>query len=415
MRNNLIDNKKISKFAISVVDDLQKNNFQAYLVGGCVRDALSGIKPKDFDIATNATPEQVRKIFKASRIIGKRFRLVHVFNRSELLEVATFRSGDNDKNDPDNLITDSSGKIIRDNIWGTLEQDCKRRDFTVNALYYCPISKKIEDYNNGLKHIHKKIIVSIGDPQRRFEEDPVRSLRAIRFSNKLNFKIDNPIKDAIYDKGHLLSNISNARMFDEFCKIFLNGMGEKNFIKLCSFNLNKYLIISRPEKNDFSNDVILQALKNTDDRVKNQQSITPGFLMAALLWPTLLEKCSRDGEINIRKFFRSMDGVLRNQQKLTAVPRKFSSYIKDIWVLQLKLHSRIGSQPYKTLRHPRFRAAYDFLLVRERAANDKNGLGKWWTDFQKNDDSLRGSIIAQMKEKNDEESSKKFGFYNELR
>jgi poly(A) polymerase len=411
----LIDNKKISKFAISVVDDLQKNNFQAYLVGGCVRDALSGIKPKDFDIATNATPEQVRKIFKASRIIGKRFRLVHVFNRSELLEVATFRSGDNDKNDPDNLITDSSGKIIRDNIWGTLEQDCKRRDFTVNALYYCPISKKIEDYNNGLKHIHKKIIVSIGDPQRRFEEDPVRSLRAIRFSNKLNFKIDNLIKDAIYDKGHLLSNISNARMFDEFCKIFLNGMGEKNFIKLCSFNLNKYLIISRPEKNDFSNDVILQALKNTDDRVKNQQSITPGFLMAALLWPTLLEKCSRDGEINIRKFFRSMDGVLRNQQKLTAVPRKFSSYIKDIWVLQLKLHSRIGSQPYKTLRHPRFRAAYDFLLVRERAANDKNGLGKWWTDFQKNDDSLRGSIIAQMKEKNDEESSKKFGFYNELR
>ena len=411
----MIDNKKISKFAISVVDDLQKNNFQAYLVGGCVRDALSGIEPKDFDIATNATPEQVRKIFKASRIIGKRFRLVHVFNRSELLEVATFRSGDNDKNDPDNLFTDSSGKIIRDNIWGTLEQDCKRRDFTVNALYYCPISKKIEDYNNGLKHIHKKIIVSIGDPQRRFEEDPVRSLRAIRFSNKLNFKIDNPIKDAIYDKGHLLSNISNARMFDEFCKIFLNGMGEKNFIKLCSFNLNKYLIISRPEKNDFSNDVILQALKNTDDRVKNQQSITPGFLMAALLWPTLLEKCSRDGEINIRKFFRSMDGVLRNQQKLTAVPRKFSSYIKDIWVLQLKLHSRIGSQPYKTLRHPRFRAAYDFLLVRERAANDKNGLGKWWTDFQKNDDSLRGSIIAQMKEKNDEESSKKFGFYNELR
>ncbi|MFL2704122.1 MAG: polynucleotide adenylyltransferase PcnB [Gammaproteobacteria bacterium] len=411
----MIDNKKISKFAISVVDDLQKNNFQAYLVGGCVRDALSGIEPKDFDIATNATPEQVRKIFKASRIIGKRFRLVHVFNRSELLEVATFRSGDNDKNDPDNLITDSSGKIIRDNIWGTLEQDCKRRDFTVNALYYCPISKKIEDYNNGLRHIHKKIIVSIGDPQRRFEEDPVRSLRAIRFSNKLNFKIDNPIKDAIYDKGHLLSNISNARMFDEFCKIFLNGMGEKNFIKLCSFNLNKYLIISRPEKNDFSNDVILQALKNTDDRVKNQQSITPGFLMAALLWPTLLEKCSKDGEINIRKFFRSMDGVLRNQQKLTAVPRKFSSYIKDIWVLQLKLHSRIGSQPYKTLRHPRFRAAYDFLLVRERAANDKNGLGKWWTDFQKNDDSLRGSIIAQMKEKNDEESSKKFGFYNELR
>ena len=188
----MIDNKKISKFAISVVNDLQKNNFQAYLVGGCVRDALTGIEPKDFDIATNATPEQVRKVFKASRIIGKRFKLVHVFNRSELLEVATFRAGNNQSQQDSNLITDSSGKIIRDNVWGTLQEDCHRRDFTVNALYYCPITKKIEDHNDGLKHINKKIIVSIGDPQRRFEEDPVRSLRAIRFSNKLNFKIDNP-------------------------------------------------------------------------------------------------------------------------------------------------------------------------------------------------------------------------------
>ena len=190
----MIDNKKISKFAISVVNDLQKNNFQAYLVGGCVRDALTGIEPKDFDIATNATPEQVRKVFKASRIIGKRFKLVHVFNRSELLEVATFRAGNNQSKQDSNLITDSSGKIIRDNVWGTLQEDCHRRDFTVNALYYCPISKEIEDHNDGLKHINKKIIVSIGDPLRRFEEDPVRSLRAIRFSNKLNFKIDNLVK-----------------------------------------------------------------------------------------------------------------------------------------------------------------------------------------------------------------------------
>ena len=185
----MIDNKKISKFAISVIQDLQNHNFQAYLVGGCVRDALSGIEPKDFDIATSATPEQVRKIFKASRIIGKRFKLVHVFNRSELLEVATFRSGNNQTNDDANLIKDEAGKILRDNVWGTLDQDCYRRDFTVNALYYCPISKTIEDKSDGLKHIHKKVIVSIGDPQRRFEEDPVRSLRAIRFSNKLGFKL----------------------------------------------------------------------------------------------------------------------------------------------------------------------------------------------------------------------------------
>jgi poly(A) polymerase len=411
----LIDNTKISKFAISVITELQKNNFQAYLVGGCVRDALSGIEPKDFDIATDATPEEVRKIFKASRIIGRRFKLVHVFNRSELLEVATFRSGNNETDNESNLIKDESGKILRDNVWGTLEQDCYRRDFTINALYYCPIAKKIEDRNNGLGHIHKKIIVSIGDPQLRFEEDPVRSLRAIRFSNKLGFKIDNQVKNAIYDKGHLLSNISNARLFDEFCKIFLGGMGEKNFNKLCSFNLNKYLVLSNPNKNEFSHNVMLQALRNTDDRIKNDQSVTPGFLLAALLWPTLISRCTKNNEINIRKFFRSMDGVLREQQKLTAVPRKFNSYIKDIWVLQLKLHSRIKSQPYKTIRHPRFRAAYDFLLVREKASSDKNGLGKWWTDFQKNDDSLRGSLIARMNEKNDTDSSKIFGFYNELR
>jgi len=411
----LIDNNKISKFAISVIQDLQNHNFQAYLVGGCVRDALAGIEPKDFDIATNATPEEVRKIFKASRIIGKRFKLVHVFNRSELLEVATFRSGNNQTNDDSNLIKDEAGKILRDNVWGTLAQDCYRRDFTINALYYCPISKKIEDKSDGLKHIHKKVIVSIGDPQRRFEEDPVRSLRAIRFSNKLGFKIDNNVKEAIYDKGHLLSSISNARLFDEFCKIFLSGMGEKNFIKLCSFNLNKYLILTDPNKNDFSNAIMIRALRNTDDRIRNNQSVTPGFLIAALLWPVLISKCSKDGEINIRKFFRSMDGVLSEQQKLTAVPRKFNSYIKDIWVLQLKLHSRIKSQPYKTIRHPRFRAAYDFLLVRESASKDKNGLGRWWTDFQKNDDSLRGSLISRMNEKSDEESSKVFGFYNELR
>ena len=411
----MIDNTKISKFAISVIKTLQNNNFEAYLVGGCVRDALSGIEPKDFDIATNATPDEVRKIFKASRIIGKRFKLVHVFDRSELLEVATFRSDIKPNEDESDLIKDNTGKIIRDNVWGTLEQDCFRRDFTINALYYCPITKKIEDRNNGLRHIQKKIIVSIGDPQVRFKEDPVRSLRAIRFSNKLGFKIDNQVKDAIYDKGYLLAGISNARLFDEFCKIFLNGMGKKNFTKLHSFNLIKYLVTTNPDSDDFSKNMMLSALKNTDERVKNNQSVTPGFLLAALLWPILLARCTKNNEINIRTFFRSMDGVLREQQRLTAIPRKFNSYIKDIWVLQLKLHSRIKSQPYKTIRHPRFRAAYDFLLVRERASNDQKGLGKWWTDFQKNDDALRGSLIARMNEKSDTESSKIFGFYNELR
>ena len=375
---------------------------------------MCGINPKDFDIATDATPEQIRKIFRASRIIGKRFKLVHVFNRSELIEVATFRSGNNGFNDG-NLVTDQSGKIIRDNVWGTLEEDTYRRDFTINALYYCPITGKIEDHNKGLKHIHNKEIVSIGDPDLRFEEDPVRSLRAIRFCTKLNFKINNNIKEAIYKKGHLLSSVSNARLFDEFCKIFLNGMAEKNFNKLVSFGLNKYLVSTNLNGCEFSNQLIIEALRNTDNRIKNNQSVTPGFLIAALLWPQLIKKSLKGNEINLKKFFRSMDSILRNQQKITAIPRKFHTYIKDIWVLQLKLHSRIGRQPYKTLKHPRFRAAYDFLLVREKAAAKTKDLGFWWTEFQKNNEDLKKKLINDLKKNNLEESSKIFGFSKELR
>ena len=410
----MINHKKISKFAISIIKELNKNDYQGYLVGGCVRDLLCGLEPKDFDIATDATPDQIRKIFKASRIIGKRFKLVHVFNRTELIEVATFRSGE-DQNNNGNLIKDQSGKIIRDNIWGSLEQDSHRRDFTVNSIYYSPLSKKFVGHKDGLSDIHKKNIVSIGDPRKRFSEDPVRCLRAIRFSNKLDFKIDGKIKDAIYEKGHLLSSISNARLFDEFCKIFLNGMAEKNFKKLTSFGLNKYLVSTNPEKNEFTSRVIIEALRNTDKRLINSQSVTPGFLVAALLWPELLEKSLTKGEINLRKFFRSMDQVLKRQQTITAIPRKFHSYIKDIWVLQLKLHSRIGKQPYKTLKHPRFRAAYDFMLIREKASNEIKGLGKWWTDFQRNDDNLKKSLINNLKEKNIQESFKTFGFSKELR
>ena len=277
------------------------------------------------------------------------------------------------------------------------------------------LPKKIEDHNDGMRHIHEKVIVSIGDPQKRFSEDPVRSLRAIRFSNKLKFKIDSDIKKAIYDKGHLLSNISNARLFDEFCKIFLSGMAEKNFNKLTSFGLNKYLITTEPGSDEFTSNLITEALRNTDRRLKNNQSVTPGFLVAALLWPQLIEASLQKGEINLRKFFRSMDRILRGQQKITAIPRKFHAYIKDIWVLQLKLHSRIGKQPYKTIKHPRFRAAYDFLLIREQANGKDTYLGDWWTDFQKNDENIKKSLINNLNEKNKEESFKKFGFSEELR
>ncbi len=411
----ILKESKFSPLAIEVVTKLKQSGFQGYLVGGCVRDSLVGIKAKDFDVSTDATPEEVRKIFRSSRIIGKRFRLVHVFSRNELIEVSTFRANTSRKDNDSGVIKDSEGKILRDNVWGTLEEDCIRRDFSINALYFDPIENHLCDFHNGLKHIQKKILVSIGNPLIRFEEDPVRSLRAIRFSSKLNFKISNDVKDAIYKKGHLLRNISNARMFDEFCKIFLTKKALNNFNKLDTFGVLKYLInTDNYVENSFGLRFQHAALINTDNRLKESKSVTPGFLIAALLWPRLIDASKEKGSLNLRKFFRSMDRIIREQQVLTAVPRKFHGYIKDIWSLQLKLETRLGHQPYKILNHPRFRAAYDFLLLREEAAKDSQGMGNWWTQFQKVNRPGKIELLKSLRESRSGPIEKKFGFLEEL-
>ena len=411
----ILKESKFSPLAIEVVTKLKQSGFQGYLVGGCVRDSLVGIKAKDFDVSTDATQEEVRKIFRSSRIIGKRFRLVHVFSRNELIEVSTFRANTSRKDNDSGVIKDSEGKILRDNVWGTLEEDCIRRDFSINALYFDPIENHLCDFHNGLKHIQKKILVSIGNPLIRFEEDPVRSLRAIRFSSKLNFKISNDVKDAIYKKGHLLRNISNARMFDEFCKIFLTKKALNNFNKLDTFGVLKYLInTDNYVENSFGLRFQHAALVNTDNRLKESKSVTPGFLIAALLWPRLIDASKEKGSLNLRKFFRSMDRIIREQQVLTAVPRKFHGYIKDIWSLQLKLETRLGHQPYKILNHPRFRAAYDFLLLREEAAKDSQGMGNWWTQFQKVNRPGKIELLKSLRESRSGPIEKKFGFLEEL-
>ena len=411
----ILKEDKFSPFAIEIVKKLKQSGFQGYLVGGCVRDSLVGIKAKDFDVSTDATPEEVRKLFRSSRIIGKRFRLVHVFRRNELIEVSTFRSNASKQSNISEVVKDSEGKILRDNVWGTLEEDCVRRDFSINALYFDPIESDLRDFHNGLNHIQKKILVSIGDPLVRFEEDPVRSLRAIRFSSKLNFKISNDVKEAIYQKGYLLGNTSNARMFDEFCKIFLTKNALNNFNKLDSFGILKYLVNSNGYAEDtFGLRFQHAALINTDNRLKASKSITPGFLIAALLWPKLVDASKEKGILNLRKFFRSMDRIIREQQTLTAVPRKFHGYIKDIWSLQLKLETRLGHQPYKILNHPRFRAAYDFLLLREEAANDTQGIGEWWTQFQRINRPGKIELLKSLRESRNGPVEKKFGFLEEL-
>ena len=410
----LIDNN-FSPLSIEIIKSLKKANHQAYLVGGCVRDSLVGMKAKDFDVSTNATPEEIRKIFRSSRIIGKRFRLVHVFSRNELIEVSTFRANTSNLKSTSEIVKDTDGKILRDNVWGNLEEDCVRRDFSINALYFDPTENILRDFHNGIEHIQKKILVSIGDPLIRFEEDPVRSLRAIRFSSKLNFKISHEIKEAIHEKGYLLANISNARLFDEFCKIFLSKEAFNNFNKLKSFGILRYLI-NTDEYKEKSFGLRLQhaALINTDNRIKSAQSITPGFLIAALLWPKLVDATKKDGVLNLSKFFRTMDLVIREQQELTAIPRKFHGYIKDIWSLQLKLETRLGHQPYKILNHPRFRAAYDFLLLREEAANDKQDIGAWWTEFQKVNRPRKIEMLQILRDSRIGPVEKKFGFLEEL-
>lgn len=411
----ILKQNKFSPLALEIIKKLKKSGFQAYLVGGCVRDSLVGIKAKDFDVSTDATPEEVKKIFRSSRIIGKRFRLVHVFSSNELIEVSTFRADTSKTKHSSGIIKDSEGKILRDNVWGTLEEDCIRRDFSINALYFDPVENHLCDFHDGLKHIQKKILVSIGDPLVRFEEDPVRSLRAIRFSSKLKFKISNDIKEAIYQKGNLLENISNARMFDEFCKIFLTKEAQNNFNKLNTFGVLKYLINTENHpKNSFDSRFQQAALVNTDNRLKASKSVTPGFLIAALLWPRLIKAAKEKGSLNLRKFFRNMDRIIREQQELTAVPRKFHSYIKDIWSLQLKLETRLGHQPYKILNHPRFRAAYDFLLLREEASNDDQGMGDWWTKFQKINRPAKIEMLKILRDSRSGPVEKKFGFLEEL-
>jgi poly(A) polymerase len=411
----ILADSKFSPLSFEVVKSLKKSGYQAYLVGGCVRDLLVGIKAKDFDVSTNATPEQVRKIFRASRIIGKRFRLVHVFSRNELIEVSTFRADASKTQNNDGLVKDTDGKILRDNVWGSLEEDCVRRDFSINALYFDPVENVLHDFHNGIQHIQKKTIVSIGDPMLRFEEDPVRSLRAIRFSSKLGFKISGDIKEAIYKKAPLLGNISNARLFDEFCKIFLSQNASDNFEKLQSFGALKYLINTKKYPVDsFGLRFQHAALVNTDNRLKSDQSVTPGFLLAALMWPKLIDETNEEGTLNLKKFFRSMDRIIREQQELTAIPRKFHGYIKDIWSLQLKLETRLGHQPYKILNHPRFRAAYDFLLLREEAAKDGQGIGSWWTDFQKVNRPRKIEMLQILRDSRKGPVEKKFGFLEEL-
>jgi poly(A) polymerase len=382
-----ISEQKISNHALQVIRRLQEAGFDAHIVGGGVRDLLLGLRPKDFDVATSATPEQVRQVFRHSRIIGRRFRIVHVLFGREVIEVTTFRGHHSNAASGKEAIAHDSGLLLRDNVYGSIEEDAIRRDFTVNALYY-GTDHCIRDFCNGLHDIEKRRIHIIGDPDTRYREDPVRMLRAVRLAAKLDFSIEKNTAAPIPQLAPLLRDISNARLFDEMSKLLMAGYAVKTFELLVQYRLFHVLFPGparhfQPE--NYTDRLIRQALANTDARISSGLRITPAFLYAALLWPVLQQEQQRELHEGLhphQALQKIAPKIIGEQTRLIGIPRRFTLPMQEIWELQWQLTRRQGGRADKLLEHPRFRAAYDFLLLREQVGEELQGLGQWWTQYQ---------------------------------
>ena len=397
-KSKRINHELISDAALDTVKMLKKNNYDAFIVGGAIRDILMGFKPKDFDIATNATPEQVRTIFKKSRIIGRRFRLVHVIYGREIIEVSTFRAR------PLKKIQMSNG-VLKDNEYGTINEDAERRDFTINALYYDIENKNIIDFYGGLRDIQNNQLRLIGEPKLRYKEDPIRILRAIRFSSKLKMEIHNKTLNEIRNSIGLLKSVPYSRLFDEVMKFFLTGHSQESMVLFKKYNLSSTYFPSLENNNKIFNDFLLQALINTDLRVKNGKSINPGFLLAVFLWDDVNELCKK-----YKKKFphpslalnKAIDEVLQKQARIFPVQKRFSITMSEIWRLQIRFNSSSSKKIYRLLNHPRFRASYDFLLLRCEALEISRSEGLWWTKFIESSKKTQDLLIANKKNWNNE-------------
>ncbi len=391
---------------------LKDANYEGYLVGGCVRDLLLGHHPKDFDVATNATPEQVKALFRNSRIIGRRFQIVHVRFGREIIEVTTFRGphdGENTQHVSD------EGMLLRDNVYGTLEQDAWRRDFTINALYYTVKDFSLVDYTHGMDDLRSKTIRMIGDPEVRFKEDPVRMLRAIRFAGKLNFKIQHDdevsIKKALDENIHLLEAVSSARLFDEVLKLFMSGYAKAVYELLLKEDIYRRLFpFEQAVDTEFYVEFVKQGLVNTDIRIQQEKPVTPAFLFAVLLWPeveVLSKKLESQDMPVIQAINIAGQEVIEKVNARITIPKRFRYMMRDIWALQVRLPNRAGRRAYKLLEQKRFRAGYDFLLLRSqvlnKAVNESDitcstatalaELAEWWTQFQAEPEAGRKSML----------------------
>ena len=407
-----VSRQLLSPSALKVLYRLNKGGFDAYLVGGGVRDILLGLKPKDFDIATNATPDEIKGLFRNCRLIGRRFRLAHIVFGREIIEVATFRGHHDSASEQEQKCKKTSkqsehGMLLRDNIYGTIEEDAERRDFTINALYYSAKDFKVYDFANGVKDVEDKVIRLIGDPETRYREDPVRMLRAIRFATKLDMQISAETKAPIKELSTLMANIPAARMFEEFLKLFISGKAVANYEQLRHYNLFVYFFPAVDQELNNENQLlkrfIMLAMENTDKRINNDQRVTPAFLFAAMLWYPL-QKYIQQLNVNNQlapqdAFFAALSEVMPEQQRSIAIPKRFQGVMKDIWILQDKLARREGKRAFKAFEHPKFRAGYDFLLLRAEIENTPAliELAQWWTDFQTVSNDARVQMIKGVK------------------
>lgn len=383
-----ISRTQISENAIKVLYRLQKSGFEAHLVGGGVRDLLLGQEPKDFDIVTDAKPEQVHQLFRNSRLIGRRFRLVHVVFGRDVIEVATFRGNHDNAQGKQESKQNESGMLLRDNVYGTIDEDAIRRDFTINALYYNVKDFSVRSYEGGIQDIYNGSIRMIGDPETRYREDPVRMLRAVRFAAKLGFDIEKKTDAPIKALAPLLKDIPAARLFEEALKLFMAGYAHSTFELLQKRDLFKQLFPQTQnaiDQDSFYRQMVVQALKNSDLRISQGKSLTPAFLLSVFLWPCMLEKAKKlQKDMPVGPAMQqAAQEVISLQQRSTSIPKRFVFPMRDIWDLQHRLVKRLPKNIDSIYSHERFRAAYDFILLREEVGEGLSGTGEWWTQYQK--------------------------------
>lgn len=387
-----IPQEALSSLALKVCERLHQHGYAAFVVGGAVRDLLLDREPKDFDVATSATPEQVRDLFRRARIIGRRFQIVHVMQGQDVVEVSTFRAGKNESH------TDASGKVLHDNIFGTQAEDALRRDFTANALYYNPRSEEIVDYQNGLADVLANRLVLIGEPAQRFKEDPVRMLRAVRLSCKVGLEIDPAIWKSLPVCAELLRHVPAARLLDELMKILECGYSSEIMQHLSERQILPHFmpVLARLMSKQRYALFISKALKATDDRIAAGKSISLGYVFAAVFWPRVLElwrEAEAGGEKSWPALFAAIETVLEDSDQRMGIPRRHTATMREIWTMQPRFEQRGGLRAYRLIEQDRFRAAYDFLLLRAEVDDELVALASWWTRFLAADERGREQLV----------------------